>query len=306
MAKVIKQTEIKKLKEQGFLYSKGTEEFNGRVLTRNGKITAEQCIAVCEAAKKYGNGSVTFTNRLNMEIPGIHMDHLELFKSEVEACGLEMGGTGPKVRPIAACKATTCTFGLLDSFGLSEKLYERFFVGYKDVPLPYKCKIAVGGCPNNCMKPDINDIGIMGQMIPDYNSDLCRNCKICMMERTCPANAAKVVDGKITCIEENCIRCGRCVNKCPFKCVSEKMSGFKVYIGGKWGKFKTRGTAVNHFFTSEEEVLDFVEKTILFYKENGQPGERLAHVIERLGFEKVEAELLHGNILERKETIING
>ena len=229
---------------------------------------------------------------------------IEAFKKEVEEVGLHTGGSGARVRPIASCKATSCVYGLLDSFALSEKVYERFFVGYQDVALPHKMKIAIGGCPNNCMKPDINDIGIMGQRIPEYNSELCRNCKICMMERTCPANAAKVVDGKITFIEENCIRCGRCVGKCPFKCVSEKATGYKVYIGGKWGKFKTRGTAVDHFFTSEEEVLNFVEKAILFYRENGVSGERLAHVIERLGFENVEATLLKDDILERKEEIL--
>ena len=30
----------------------------------------------------------------------------------------------------------------------------------------HKFKIAVGGCPNNCVKPDLNDLGIIGQMVP--------------------------------------------------------------------------------------------------------------------------------------------
>ena len=40
----------------------------------------------------------------------------------LHAHGLESGGTGSKVRPIVSCKGTTCQYGLLDSFGLSEKL----------------------------------------------------------------------------------------------------------------------------------------------------------------------------------------
>ena len=36
--------------------------------------------------------------------------------------------------------------------------------------LPHKFKIAVGGCPNNCVKPDLNDLGIIGQRVPALRS----------------------------------------------------------------------------------------------------------------------------------------
>ena len=76
------------------------------------------------------------------------------------------GGTGAKVRPVVSCKGTTCQYGLIDTFALSKKIHERFYVGYHDVVLPHKFKIAVGGCPNNCVKPNLNDMGIIGQRIP--------------------------------------------------------------------------------------------------------------------------------------------
>ena len=110
--------------------------------------------------------------------------------------GLEVGGTGPKVRPVVSCKGTTCTFGIIDTYGLSEKIYERFYKGYHDVKLPHKFKIGVGGCPNNCVKPDLNDIGIIGQRIHNINFDNCRACKTCMIEKTCPVKAASVNDNK--------------------------------------------------------------------------------------------------------------
>lgn len=62
------------------------------------------------------------------------------------------GGTGAKIRPIVACKGTTCVFGLLDSQGIAKRLHERYFEGWGNVALPHKFKIAVGGCPNNCVK----------------------------------------------------------------------------------------------------------------------------------------------------------
>ena len=62
--------------------------------------------------------------------------------------------------------------------------------------LPHKFKIAVGGCPNNCVKPNLNDVGIIGQRIPEVNSELCKGCKKCAIEAACPNGVAKVVDGK--------------------------------------------------------------------------------------------------------------
>ena len=98
--------------------------------------------------------------------------------------GLETGGTGSKVRPVVSCKGTTCQYGLIDTFALSEEIHERFYHGYRDVKLPHKFKIAVGGCPNNCVKPDLNDLGIIGQRVPQIDLEKCRGCKVCRLRIT--------------------------------------------------------------------------------------------------------------------------
>ena len=85
--------------------------------------------------------------------------------------------------------------------------------------LPHKFKIAVGGCPNNCVKPDLNDLGIIGQRIPQVDLEKCRGCKVCQVENTCPIKVAKVRDGKVVIDDSICNHCGRCVGKCPFKAV---------------------------------------------------------------------------------------
>ena len=45
-------------------------------------------------------------------------------------------------------------------------------------------------------------------------------------------------------------------------------------------------------FTSEEEVLDIVERAILFFRDEGITGERFADTIDRLGFDYVQNKLL--------------
>ena len=78
----------------------------------------------------------------------------------------------------------------------------------------------------------------------------------------------------------------------------------KVFVGGRWGKKTREGTQVNHFFTSQDEVCDFIENTILYYIENGEPGERLETTLDRLGFEDAVKRILSGEFKQRKEQIL--
>lgn len=294
--------DITRVKALGFLWDKNTpDKFNCRVITRNGKITAQESAAITEAAKQFGSGEITMTSRLTLEIQGVPYDNIEPIREFLAQYGLRTGGTGSKVRPIVSCKGTTCQYGLIDTFALSDEIHHRFFEGYNSVKLPHKFKIAVGGCPNNCVKPDLNDLGIIGQRVPDINYDLCRGCKRCAIENTCPIHVAKLVDGKITVPESECNHCGRCIGKCPFKAFHGYTSGYRVYLGGRWGKRTAQGRPLDKIFTSKEEVLNVVEKAILLFREQGITGERFADTVARLGFENVQEQLLSDKLLARKE-----
>ncbi len=303
-ALTVSAADEKRVKGMGFLNNKGTDNFNGRIITVNGKITAAQQKCIAEAAEKFGNGDVVFTTRLTVEVPGIPYDKIEEFQQFIAREGLVTGGTGSKVRPVVACKGTTCQYGLLDSFELSREIHERFYEGYRQVLLPHKFKIAVGGCPNNCVKPDLNDLGIIGQYIPNFDEDSCNGCKKCAIEKNCPVGAAKVKDGVLEIDKNVCNNCGRCVEKCPFDAIEDGTYGYKIYIGGRWGKKVAQGRALGKIFTDKEEALSVIEKTILLFREQGKTGERLSQTIDRLGFEQVEAQLLSDEILSRKEEIL--
>lgn len=295
----------KRVKALGFLSNKGTDNFSGRIITVNGKITAAQQRCIAEAAEKFGNGNITFTTRLTIEVQGIPYDKIEDFRAYIAQEGLETGGTGSLVRPVVACKGTTCQYGLLDSFGLSEEVHERFYKGYHTVKLPHKFKIAVGGCPNNCVKPDLNDLGIIGQRIPGLDQDECNGCKKCGVVQTCPMGAAKLEDGVLEIDKGICNNCGRCIGTCHFDALDEGTYGYKIYIGGRWGKKVAQGQALSKIFTDKEEALAVIEKAILLFREQGKTGERFAKTIERLGFENVEAQLLGNELLERRQQILD-
>ncbi|MDY5577390.1 MAG: C-GCAxxG-C-C family (seleno)protein [Lachnospiraceae bacterium] len=296
--------EIKNVKGMGFLHQKGTNKFNARVITRNGRITAKESMAIAEAAKLYGDGHMMLTTRLTVEVSGVDFNNISAFQEYISRAGLVTGGTGSKVRPIVCCKGTTCQYGLYDTYELSEEAHRKFYIGYRNVSLPHKFKIAFGGCPNNCVKPNLNDIGIIGAKVPQYDESVCRGCKKCQIEAACPIHAAKLSDGKLTIDWDKCNNCGRCIGKCPFHCSDEGTYGYKIYIGGRWGKNVAQGQMLNKLFTSKQEVLDTIEKTILFFRSEGISGERLADTVNRVGFEKAEAMILSDELLKRKNEIL--
>lgn len=230
MATTLSPEEIKALKGRGWLHNKGTDAFSARVITVNGKVSADQLQAVADAARKYGSGEVTFTSRQTMEVLGVGVGSVDAFEAAVAQAGMSIGGTGPRVRPITACKGTVCPRGLIDTFSISQKIHERFYVGWHGITLPGKFKIGVGGCPNNCIKPNLNDLGVTG---------------------------AVLADGK---------------------------RGYRITLGGHWGRTGGAGIHVERVFEDEEQTLSFIERVLEFYRDNGQPGERFFKTLERIGF----------------------
>ena len=135
-----------------------------------------------------------------------------------------------------------------------------------------------------------------------FDLEKCRGCKVCQIEKACPVKSAKLIDGKITLNE--CNGCGRCDGKCPFGAVADFERGYRVYIGGRWGKKTATGRPLNKIFKSEEEVMNLVENAILFFRDKGEAGERFADTIKRIGFEETERILVSGEMLSRKDEIL--
>ncbi len=293
----------KKVKGEGFLSNKDGEHFSARIITENGVLTSGQMKNLCGAAEKFGNGQITFTSRLTVELPGIRFGDIDRVKEYIAGEGMVTGGTGSKVRPVVACKGTVCANGLFDTQALGAEIHRRFYEGYRQVVLPHKFKIGVGGCPNNCIKPELNDLGIVGQMVPQYHAELCRGCNRCSIVEACPMKAAFVENKKLVIDKEICSNCGTCVGKCTFQSIPDGKVGYKVYIGGRWGKKIRIGSELHRLF-SREEALDVVEKAILLFKSEGRSGERFASTVDRLGLEKVERMLLSDDLLKGKEEIL--
>ena len=303
----LSKDDIAKVKAWGFLRNRGTELFSGRVVPEGSVFTAEQLAVIAECAKKYGSGKVAFTSRLAAEVIGIPFDKIEEARAFVkENAGIEFGGTGAKIRPVTACKGTTCVYGNFDTQALAKKIHNEYYIGWSDVKLPHKFKIGVGGCPNSCMKPSLNDFGVEGHRVPEYDEDKCRACTVCQIDVSCPSKAvSRGEDGKPVIDKEACKTCGVCSGKCPFKAFNPDTEvQYQLYVGGTWGKTTRMGTKLSRL-VKEEEILPIMEKTMLWFKDNAYQKERLGKAIDRIGVDKLEEALFGDELMARKEEILS-
>lgn len=91
-----------RVKALGFLFDKRSQDrFNARVITRNGKITAEESKAIAQAAERFGSGELAMTSRLTVEIQGVPFDNIEPLP--------RISGARPDWRPAAPAPRCGCT-----------------------------------------------------------------------------------------------------------------------------------------------------------------------------------------------------
>lgn len=154
----ISQEEAAKLKGKGFLLQKDKEHFAVRIVYPAGIASSEDLKNTAYLAEKYGDGKAVMTVRLNAEIQNIKYSDVYEMIEEMDRLNLSYGGTGARVRPLVSCKGSVCKFGLINASELCLKLHEEFYPR----EAPHKFKINVTGCPNNCAKVQLNDIGFMG------------------------------------------------------------------------------------------------------------------------------------------------
>ena len=76
--------------------------------------------------------------------------------------------------------------------------------------------------------------------------------------------------------------------------MTDYKDGYKIYIGGRWGKRVAQGRALSRIFTSEEQVVEVIRRAIELFRTEGVDGERFSDTVARLGFAYVEEKLTAG------------
>jgi NAD(P)H-nitrite reductase large subunit len=112
---------------------------------------------LADVVEKYKVQAVKITSAQRVALVGLREEDLDQIWAEL---GMVPGAAiGLCVRSVKICPGTDyCRIGMQDAIGVGLKLDEK----YHGMELPFKLKIGVSGCPNNCSESPIKDIGLVG------------------------------------------------------------------------------------------------------------------------------------------------
>lgn len=249
-----------------------------RLKSVGGDLTTAQLRTIIGVAERYGRGEVHLSTRQGVEIHGVAKADAEGAIGVLTAGGVAMGAGGDRVRCVCACPGRTwCRFGVIDTKALAGALDREHFAS----ETPYKVKMNVTGCPNNCGKARENDIGLMGVTVPTWVREKCNHCGKCVT--LCPTGSIRKVGDGYVYEETSCVNCSVCTTLCPTGAWQPKQAGIRVLAGGTMGKRPRLASVVADLVTSPEEALALVRAMLAVYRAEGRPRERLGHTMDRIG-----------------------
>lgn len=295
----------KKLKKNAFRVTKHRGITSSRIRIPGGFLNAELLTTIQEVALKYGDGTVHITTRQGFEILGIPFDKMEEVNAIIQplieqldinqakkSTGYDASGT----RNISACIGNkVCPYANFQTTTFAQKIEKAVF------PHDLHFKIALTGCPNDCIKARMHDFGIIGMTKPLYEANRCVTCNACVNAcRRKSTDALSMVNGRVKRDATKCIGCGECVLNCPTSAwTRDSKKYFRLAIMGRTGKKNPRLAEDFIIWADEESIIKIILNTYKYVTEYiaaDSPGgkEHIGYIVDRTGFQEFRKWALEG------------
>ena len=291
----------KKLKKNAFRVTKRRGYTASRIRVPGGHLDAKLLLNIQEIADTYGDGTVHITTRQGFEIPGIDMKDIPEVNKKLQPIieALEINQENPGdgynaagTRNVSACIGNNvCPFANYNTTNFAKKIEKAIF------PNDLHFKIALTGCPNDCIKARMHDFGIIGMTEPQYERNRCVSCGACV--RACKKKATGALsfeNFKVVRDGSKCIGCGECVMNCPTNAwTRSKEKYYRLAIMGRTGKKNPRLAEDFILWVDEDSIIKIILNTYKYVTEyiaKDAPGGK-----EHIGY------ILYKRILIKKHSI---
>lgn len=261
-----------------------------------------------DIAETWGNGQIHLTTRQKLAMPGIRYEDIDnvnaalepfLREIEIELCDVQVEDTKAGYlaiggRNIVACQGNRiCQKANTDTTGLSRRLEKLVY------PSPYHLNTVIVGCPNDCAKASMADLGIIGVAKMRFTADRCIGCGACV--KACSHHAVGCLalkNGKAVKEESACIGCGECVLACPTLAWQRKPDQlWQVRLGGRTSKKTPRVGKLFLNWVTEDVIKQVIVNLYEFEKEmlGGKPIYlHMGHLIDKGGYLRFKERVLRG------------
>ena len=256
---------------------------------------------ICDIWEKHGSGLTNMHGSTgDIILLGTTTDHLQPCFNDLTDAGFDLGGSGSALRTPTACVGPArCEWSNIDTLDLVQNLTQEFQDEIHRPRWPYKSKIKISGCPNDCVaaiaRADFTVIGtwrdslrIDQEAVKDYAKSGF-DVKSLVVDR-CPTNALEWDEKtqQLKLIPQDCVRCMHCINKMSKAIRPGVDKGATILIGAKAPILKGAmlSSVIVPFMKIEPpytEVKDLLRKIWDWWDEIGRPRERVGELIERMG-----------------------
>ncbi len=256
---------------------------------------------ICDVWEEHGSGLTNMHGSTgDIILLGTTTAKLQPCFDALTEAGFDLGGSGSALRTPAACVGPArCEWANINTLGLVHDLTMEFQDEIHRPRWPYKFKIKISGCPNDCVaaiaRADFTIIGtwrdslkIDQKAVREYVKGG-MNIKSDIIGR-CPTSALQwdEKEKKLKLIPKDCVRCMHCINEMPKALRPGKDKGATILMGGKAPIVKGAmlSWVVIPFMKIEPpytEIKDLLRKIWDWWDENGRPRERVGELIEKVG-----------------------
>jgi ferredoxin len=144
----------------------------------------------------------------------------------------------------------------------------------------HKFVVSLAGCANGCVTPETRAFGLSGVMKPLINDNECSQCYLCVDR--CKQNAIILRKGRPEIDTSVCDYCGQCIKVCPKSVFEPAQAGFRVFVGGRLGRFHQPGFVLFRI-TDKATVMKALEAVVSLIRDEARGEEGIGDLIKRLG-----------------------
>jgi len=147
----------KNIPEKGAVLQRDGETYAIKVHMPGGYTTPQELRTVADVAERHGIPTVKVTIAQRIALIGVPEEKIDAVRADLGE--LEDGATGLCIRYVKMCPgATWCKRGHKATHDIGMAMDQRFH----RLQVPWKFKMAVSGCVNDCTEVCIRDLGLIG------------------------------------------------------------------------------------------------------------------------------------------------
>ncbi|MDP2991815.1 MAG: dissimilatory-type sulfite reductase subunit alpha [Deltaproteobacteria bacterium] len=237
----------------------------------------------------------------------------EIFWELTHDMNTDLGGSGGNLRTPSCCLGMSrCEYACIDAQNICHDITQTYQDELHRPAFPYKFKVKVSGCPNDCVaaiaRSDFAIIGtwrddiridqaavgayVNGELVPNAGAHAGRDWgKFDIVKEVinlCPTQCMAYDGNALKIDDKECVRCMHCIDVMPRALRPGVDRGASILVGAKAPILEGQrlATLIVPFMKMEapyDECKELLNKTRDWWMEHGKNRERIGELIGRVG-----------------------